>query len=213
MDIEEFEYDDNESFIFDKNEEWLKYLRDCDEYNEKYEECIDLYSFNNAKPKPEAFLIDQSNVDKDSQYEMFILGRIKAPICKKKSFKYTNIKSNIFCTSLLTNKKCTTNCKYVHNFQDIPFCHGKCSKITINYEFFYTGTCTKRHVNETLDNYVFRKSVKLLKNNLTFSFFEKPNIEHVSEILKVCKKLGYLNVTFTIKSRQKTIDDFYSTKM
>lgn len=218
---EEYYYEDEDSSLLSDNEEWLKYLADCEEWSEEtIVENDDFVEVSQMKRmaihKP--FILDEDNFYDENS--MISLGMINTREKKKKSFKYNYNKSNkhIFCSSLLNtkndNKKCFgDSCKNPHKFSEILYCHGKCGKITYENNF-YTGNCNKRHLKETLENFVLRKNIKLKScKTAEFCFYDKPTSEFIIELLVQAKSLLFEEIKIRIIPRPKTMEDFLKDRV
>lgn len=201
--------EDNEE---DNEEEWLDYLSSCEEwkemsYEEWYEEKSLFQNCNNRKP----IIINRTKIEQLDEY-MVCLGKPKQRVVKKKqSFKYNiGLSKNIFCNSLIKpNIKCEkkNKCRYAHTFEEIPKCHNKCSRIVFKNNF-YSGVCSKRHEHETIDNFLIRKNINLLKCKIiNIEFFHPPPKEFIETILQksknICEKLN-----ISIVKKTKTLEEY-----
>lgn len=212
MDIEnEFE---NTSDLYSDNE-WLDFVKRCDEWDEEIEED-DLNKEIIITPKKykiyKPVFLEEDNISND----FYIIGKVKSPK-KSKSFKYnsyvkTQAKRKIICESVLQSKICDIkNCKEIHDFNKIGYCKGFCGKITLSNNY-YKGSCIKRHYKETFENFILRKNLKTNIKNISLYFYEKPDADLLFEILSSVKKLNIQSLEIAMCKKPKTLIDFYNEK-
>lgn len=207
---------ENEHFSedeFENESDWETFLKNCQSYDESdYEDCNfseeteDLY-FPKIPPGP---VCEIGNVN----YDMIVLGETFKQEKKKKSFKYSGINGQLFCSSFAKfDKKCTKpKCKYSHSFEDIPLCDSKCKRIEFENNY-YTGNCNKKHKKETLVNFSFRKNIRLCSVKTgEFEFYERPSEDFIKSLLETAKKLKISTIDIKIVNRPTTIDDFFNCK-
>lgn len=219
----EMEFENNNEFVEENNEnsvnddkdpEWEKYCKECDEYFEENESDFDYVNEIITKKNlyPELVLIKKGKNITDKKPNMIILGKLQTPLKKiNKSFKYLNVKnSTIFCSTITDDDKyCKKdNCKYLHNFRELPFCRGKCGKIMIT-ENYYEGNCSKRHSEENFDNFLLRKNINIsTKKDYELRFYTRPSNELVKKIIQDCKSKLINSVSIKIVEKPKTLNEF-----
>lgn len=209
----------------EEDEEWQRYVADCNEYNIGLDDCNDddyyYYDDDAYIIKPRVLRAPNNNIPDDSNLEpSVILGKIKvvAPSKKAKTFKYNQKDTKIFCPTLMdrpqnkTFKPCQNKkCNYVHQFDDIQFCNSECGRIVCENNY-YSGKCFKRHSDETLDNYLMRKNIRIKdKKTMSFNFYEQPSVEFLAEFIENAKNLKLTSFDMNIVTRKLTLDEFYET--
>lgn len=192
--------------IFDEfeedSEEYQKYLADLEEWFDDVIENIE------EPPKQPKIWKPIKNFSFSEDDNMVIIGSVTSISKKiKTSFKYNVFNKNIFCNSLKGKSKCN-GCKYAHVFTDLPYCIGKCGRITIENNFYF-GNCNKRHSHETLENFLIRKGIQLNSvKEADFKIFDHPTKEFVSEILERAKSLKFTSVTFSLINKSQNLEEF-----
>lgn len=189
--------------------DWVDYLKNCEEYD-----FIEPTTENKIWTK-KTYSHKAINIDcGECKDEMIILGEIKRPETpKKKSFKFVLKNASVFCKNFLNNKSCNSkSCRYIHDFESLDYCKGKCGRIYYENNF-YSGSCSRRHSKETIQNYLFRKELKsVLLQNISFDFYEKPTLEFLELFIPTCKSLNIESAKINIVKPRRTLEDFYRQK-
>lgn len=219
--LEEVFFEDNKDVVmpsFNESKEWLQYLKDCQDWCLDSSDCITDYVDDQSYYIRK--IIKPINLKKNNDVENFnmvSLGSINKRNAKKKqSFKYNVGNKHIFCSSIIKDdsKPCKNKkCKQAHSFQDILYCDGKCGRIVIENNY-YSGICNKRHFNETIENFMVRKNIRLFSiTSAVFEFYKKPSSEFISNLLEKSKKI-FNNVTVILIDEpiRETVEDFLNKK-
>lgn len=189
--------------------DWVDYLKNCEEY--------DFIEPTNENKIWKQKIVSHRAINIDCgecKDEMIILGKIKKPETpKKKSFKFVLKNASVFCKNFLNDEQCNLKfCKYIHDFEKLDYCKGKCGRVFYENNF-YSGNCSKRHSRETIQNYLFRKELKsILLKNVNFDLYEKPSIEFLETFIPLCKSLNIESAKIRIVKPRRTLEDFYRQK-
>lgn len=195
-------YSDQE-FVVEKNTlnedlEWIKYCKDCDEWNDEIIE-------EEEKEQEYKILYPTQLFPTEVRDEQMIIMKNKISL-KKKIGPVKTLCKNF-------GKKCTfSNCRSAHTWKDVDYC----STCKINYSNnFYSGNCHRRHAKETLDNYFIRRNFKpkhYKVDEFSFKFFESPDEEFLKNLLNVSKNINVKQVNFEFVNKPITLEDYLETR-
>jgi hypothetical protein len=215
------------------DEEYSVFSKKCENWDEEPEDQV-FYEEIPLKKRSEyppscsqLYNYDKYEEDNDEINKLYCLGKViqkqtyssvnsnkeeqkLSPKKKKTSFRYPGKIPDIFCENFLKNGKCTKEnskkCNGIHYFYEIPFCGFECNRVTLENNF-YDGACSKKHVRESMDNFLLRKCLKIPeKNNISVQFYKIPDDEQLRKILKMCKKANYEELEITIISESIPIE-------
>lgn len=182
--------------------EFKKFSEECDDYS-NFDNLTDFYE---GLPVVEDMFVHVPITEPINLHENeWVVVGVPSKLKKGKKGKNNIIR---ICDVNPITKTHKRRCQKIHSFELLPLCI-ECK--FVNYQNnYYFGKCEKRHLFESLSNYLIRNEIKLKTDQLNLKFFKRPTSTFMTHLLCTVNELGYKELNIEIeKCSRSNIKKFY----